>query len=263
MREIAPSGARPQRADARENVQQILRAARAVFADRGYEVSIEEVARRSGVGMGTIYRHFPNKRALVEEVAIGQMRETSDVVAHALVEEPDAWSAFTRVMRHMAEVRSSQMFPVSRRRTTESGPALVATREALLADLDDLVARAQREGSLRADVNTYDLVLMMVSLPRGSPRTAPAAACPPTSPAASCPSSSTACAPPARSGCPAPPPLARTWTSSSVRGSESERAQGRGVDAVEPVKTDRPATRPTESRTRMAWSERTTKRSLP
>ncbi|MGW3571403.1 TetR/AcrR family transcriptional regulator [Streptomyces sp. NPDC000941] len=165
MREIAPSGARPQRADARENVQQILRAARAVFADRGYEVSIEEVARRSGVGMGTIYRHFPNKRALVEEVAIGQMRETSDVVTRALAEEPDAWSAFTRVMRHMAEVRSSQMFPVSRRRTTESGPALVATREALLADLDDLVARAQQEGSLRADVNTYDLVLMMVSLP--------------------------------------------------------------------------------------------------
>ncbi|MEV7890037.1 TetR/AcrR family transcriptional regulator [Streptomyces sp. NPDC002817] len=165
MNEVAPSGARPQRADARENVRQILRAARAVFADRGYEVSIEEVARRSGLGMGTIYRHFPNKRALVEEVAIGHMRETSEVLARALTEEPDAWSAFTRVMRHMAEVRSSQMFPVSRRRTTESGPALVAARDALLADLDGLVARAQGEGALRGDVNTYDLVLMMVSLP--------------------------------------------------------------------------------------------------
>ncbi|MEV6594475.1 TetR/AcrR family transcriptional regulator [Streptomyces acidicola] len=165
MSEVAPSGARPQRADARENVQQILRAARAVFADRGYEVSIEEVARRSGLGMGTIYRHFPNKRALVEEVAIGHMRETCEVLARALAEEPDAWSAFTRVMRHMAEVRSSQLFPVSRRRTTESGPALVAARNALLSDLDGLVGRAQREGSLRADVNTYDLVLMMVSLP--------------------------------------------------------------------------------------------------
>ncbi|MDX3224885.1 hypothetical protein [Streptomyces sp. ME19-01-6] len=65
----------------------------------------------------------------------------------------------------MPEVRSSQMFPVSRRRTTESGPALVAVRDALPADLDDLVARAQREGSVRPDVNTYDLVLMMVSLP--------------------------------------------------------------------------------------------------
>ncbi|RZB14587.1 TetR/AcrR family transcriptional regulator [Streptomyces sp. F001] len=169
MSEIAPSGARPQRADARENVRQILRAARAVFAERGFEVSIEEVARRSGLGMGTIYRHFPNKHALVEEVAIGHMRETSEVLARAVDEEPDAWSAFTRVMRHMAEVRSSQMFPVSRRRTTESGPALVAARDALLADLEDLMDRAQREGALRTDVNTYDLVLMMASLPSRIP----------------------------------------------------------------------------------------------
>ncbi|MEX3104167.1 MULTISPECIES: TetR/AcrR family transcriptional regulator [unclassified Streptomyces] len=160
----------PRRADARENVRQILDAARAVFADRGYEVSIEEVARRSGVGMGTIYRHFPSKRALVEEVATGRMNATCEVVREALADEPDAWAAFVRVMHHMAEVRSSQLFPVSRRRTTPSGPELIAARDRLLGELDRLIRRAQSEGALRPDVNVHDLVLMMVSLPPRTPQ---------------------------------------------------------------------------------------------
>jgi AcrR family transcriptional regulator len=147
----------------------LLEAAREVFADRGYEVSIEEVARRSGVGMGTIYRHFPNKSALVERVAIEVMTETSAEIERAVAEEPDPWAAFTRVMRQMAQVRSSQMFPVSRRRTTEPGPELMAARAALLTDLDCLVARAQDAGNLRADVNVFDVVLMLNSIPARLP----------------------------------------------------------------------------------------------
>ncbi|MFE2179674.1 TetR/AcrR family transcriptional regulator [Streptomyces sp. NPDC059455] len=153
------------RADARENIRLILRAARTVFADRGYEVSIEEVARRSGVGMGTIYRHFPNKSALVEHVAVDVMAEASAEIERASAEEPDTWAVFTRVMRHMAQLRSSQMFPISRRRPTEPGPELKAARGALLADFDALVARAQDEGLLREDVTVFDLVLMLNSIP--------------------------------------------------------------------------------------------------
>ncbi|WP_411153019.1 TetR/AcrR family transcriptional regulator [Streptomyces sp. A30] len=169
MSETSPPGSRPQRADARENLQQILQAAQAVFAERGYEVSIEEVARRSGLGMGTIYRHFPNKRSLVERVATDSMKKTSAEVERATVEETDTWAAFTRVMRYMARVGSSQLVPVSRRRATESGPELIAARTALLADLDALVARAQEVEVLRKDVSAFDLVLMMVSLPPGIP----------------------------------------------------------------------------------------------
>ena len=164
-----PPADRPLRADARQNVRLIQEAAREVFADRGYEVSIEEVARRSGVGMGTIYRHFPNKSALVEHVAIDVMTETSAEIERALAQEPDAWAAFARVMRHMARFRSSQMFPVSRRRTTEPGPGLTAARIALLADLDGLVTRAQEAGDLRTDVNVFDVVLMLNSIPARIP----------------------------------------------------------------------------------------------
>ncbi|MFC7263011.1 TetR/AcrR family transcriptional regulator [Streptomyces lutosisoli] len=169
MSPSTPPAGRPLRADARENIRLILRAAQEVFADRGYEVSIEEVARRSGVGMGTIYRHFPNKSALVERVAIDVMAETSAEIERAAAEEPDSWAAFTRVMRHMARFRSSQMFPVSRRRTTEPGPELMATRAALLADLDGLVTRSQDAGALRKDVNVFDVVLMLNSIPARIP----------------------------------------------------------------------------------------------
>ncbi|WP_406331600.1 TetR/AcrR family transcriptional regulator [Streptomyces sp. NBC_00203] len=169
MSPSTPPAGRPLRADARENIRLILEAAQEVFADRGYEVSIEEVARRSGVGMGTIYRHFPNKSALVERVAIDVMTETSAEIERAVAQEPDPWAAFTRVMRHMARFRSSQMFPVSRRRTTDPGPELMAARAALLADLDGLVTRAQDEGCLRTDANVFDVVLMLNSIPARIP----------------------------------------------------------------------------------------------
>jgi AcrR family transcriptional regulator len=159
-------GERPLRADARQNIEQILQVARTVFADLGYKVSIEEVARRSGLGMGTIYRHFPNKSALVERIAIEVMRESLAEAQRAIADEPGTWDAFTRVMRHMMRLRSSQLFPVSRGRATEPGPELAAIRTALLAALEDLVDLTQKSGALREDVNAFDLVLMLNSIPR-------------------------------------------------------------------------------------------------
>jgi AcrR family transcriptional regulator len=165
MNSSPPPGDRPLRADARQNIEQILQVARTVFADLGYKVSIEEVARRSGLGMGTIYRHFPNKSALVERVAIDVMRESLAEAERAVTGEPGEWDAFTRVMRHMVRLRSSQLFPVSRGRATEPGPELAAIRTALLAALEDLVVLTQNSGALRDDVNAYDLVLMLNSIP--------------------------------------------------------------------------------------------------
>lgn len=160
----APDG-RPLRADARQNVEQILQVAQDVFADLGYQASIAEVARRSGLGMGTLYRHFPNKTVLVERIAIKVMRESLDEVRRALAEEPASWAVFTRVVRHMVRLRSSQLFPVSRGRAKEPGPELAGIRTDLLAALEDLVARTQRAGAMRDDVNAFDVVLMLNSIP--------------------------------------------------------------------------------------------------
>ncbi|WP_369029648.1 MULTISPECIES: TetR/AcrR family transcriptional regulator [Streptomyces] len=165
MSPSTPSAGRPLRADARQNVEQILEVAQEVFADLGYQASIAEVARRSGLGMGTIYRHFPNKTALVEHVAVKVMRESVDEVRRALAEQPATWAAFTRVVRHMVRLRSSQLFPVSRGRAKEPGPELAEVRTRLLTALEDLVARTQRAGALRQDVTAYDIVLMLNSIP--------------------------------------------------------------------------------------------------
>ncbi|MGW2052018.1 TetR/AcrR family transcriptional regulator [Streptomyces sp. NPDC001858] len=165
MSPSTPPADRPLRADARHNVEQILQVAQDVFADLGYQASIAEVARRSGLGMGTVYRHFPNKTALVERIAIKVMQESLDEVRHALAEEPATWTAFTRVVRHMVRLRSSQLFPVSRGRAREPGPELAGIRTQLLTALETLVARTQRAGALRDDVTAYDVVLMLNSIP--------------------------------------------------------------------------------------------------
>lgn len=165
MSPSTPPADRPLRADARQNVEQILQVAQDVFADLGYQASIAEVARRSGLGMGTIYRHFPNKTALVERIAIKVMQESLDEVRRALAEEPATWTAFTRAVRHMVRLRSSQLFPVSRGRAREPGPELAGIRTHLLTALEDLVARTQGAGAMRDDVTAYDVVLMLNSIP--------------------------------------------------------------------------------------------------
>lgn len=107
MTPTTPPADRPLRADARQNVEQILDVAQQVFADLGYQASIAEVAKRSGLGMGTIYRHIPNKAVLVERIAIKVMGESLAQVRRALAEEPVTWTAFSRVVRHMTRLRSS------------------------------------------------------------------------------------------------------------------------------------------------------------
>ncbi|MFB6672438.1 TetR/AcrR family transcriptional regulator [Streptomyces sp. NPDC056390] len=164
-----PADGRALRADARQNAEQILQVAQEVFADLGYKASIAEVARRSGLGMGTIYRHFPNKAALVERIAIKVMRESLIEVRRALADGSDSWNGFTRVVRHMMGLRSSQLFPVSRGRATEPGPELAGIRTELLAALQELVEVAKRAGVLRDDVNAFDVVLMLNSIPSRLP----------------------------------------------------------------------------------------------
>lgn len=165
MSPSTPPADRPLRADARQNVGQILQVAQDVFADLGYQASIAEIARRSGLGMGTVYRHFPNKTALVERIAIKVMQESVAEVRRALAKEPAAWTAFTRAVRHMVRLRSSQLFPVSRGRAKEPSPELAGIRTQLLTALEDLVARTQRAGAMRDDVTAYDVVLMLNSIP--------------------------------------------------------------------------------------------------
>src|SRR5438045_8569580 len=82
---------RPKRADARRNRERVLAAAREAFAQGGESTALEEIARRAGVGIGTLYRHFPNRQALLETLYVTEVEEVSRAAAQ--LDEADPWQA--------------------------------------------------------------------------------------------------------------------------------------------------------------------------
>src|SRR5918999_5613933 len=94
--------AKPLRADARRNRERVLKAARAVFADQGIEAQIDDVAKRAKVGVGTVYRHFPTKDALVDAIVRERFEEIAGYAREAL-EREDAWEGFCELIWRAAE----------------------------------------------------------------------------------------------------------------------------------------------------------------
>src|SRR5690242_8135354 len=103
---MAVTGERPLRADARRNREAIVKAARAVFAQYGREAQMDDVARRAKVGVGTVYRHFPTKEALLEALAQDRFAQIAGFAQDAL-EVADPWEAFAGFLRRCAEVNAS------------------------------------------------------------------------------------------------------------------------------------------------------------
>src|SRR5919201_5964724 len=97
---------RPLRADARRNRERILQAARFAWAEHGASVQIDDVARSAGVGVGTVYRHFPTKDALIEALVAEKFRVTTENIRAAL-EIEDPWESFCAALRTNAEVMAA------------------------------------------------------------------------------------------------------------------------------------------------------------
>src|ERR1700761_5235070 len=88
-----PLAERPKRADARRNYDKLVSAAREVFAEQGSDATLEEISRRAGVGIGTLYRHFPAREALIEAAYVDGVEEICAAVDKHAGEEP--WEALT------------------------------------------------------------------------------------------------------------------------------------------------------------------------
>src|SRR5215211_6632834 len=106
MSRVAAVDERPLRADARRNREKVLEAARAVFSEHGRDAQIDDVARRAGVGVGTVYRHFPTKEALIEALMVAAF-ESIAAHAQAALEVEDPWEAFSSVLWRGAEIMSA------------------------------------------------------------------------------------------------------------------------------------------------------------
>src|SRR5437588_9177263 len=99
------------RADARRNRDQVLAAARDVFVEQGPDAALDEVARRAGVGIATLYRRFPAREALMRAVALDVLARTAAAAQQAEAEEPDAFEALARYMHRALDLRISAVMP--------------------------------------------------------------------------------------------------------------------------------------------------------
>ncbi|WP_062290248.1 TetR/AcrR family transcriptional regulator [Demequina phytophila] len=159
------------RADAERNRQRLLVAAREVFATRGLDVALDDVARQAGVGVGTVYRRFANREELVEAVLDEGVRHVARIAEDALAED-DAWTAFERFFLEatgvLAEDRGLREILLLGGHGT--GAALETAQELLTPRVDALIARAQRSGQLREDLDPVDFPMIQLMLGAASER---------------------------------------------------------------------------------------------
>lgn len=175
-----PDGVPPQlRADARRNRRSLIDAAARIFAEQGGKVPMERIARAAGVGVGTLYRHFPDRATLLHELAIARFADLHEEGLAAEREEPTAWDALLRFCDSAQNLRLLvRLSPghSEREAATADDPELRARRQSVLDVLDRIVAAAQAEGSMRPDVGAGDVAVMLAlvlhTIPTMSPRTA-------------------------------------------------------------------------------------------
>jgi AcrR family transcriptional regulator len=151
---------RPQRADARRNRERVLAAAEAVFSELGLRASIEEVARRAGLGVGTVCRNFPTKQALVEAV-LEAMYESLANDARIALEQPDPGDAFRTFFTSLSEFQARHRALAEQMATDIELPASAQPlRMALRTSMSELVTRAQRAGAIRSDIGAADVSML-------------------------------------------------------------------------------------------------------
>jgi AcrR family transcriptional regulator len=163
---------RPRRADARRNYEKVLAAAREAFAEGGESTALEEIARRADVGIGTLYRHFPNRQALLEAVYVNEVEEVCRS-AEAL-EGADPWEAlngwFEQLIGYLATKRALAHELLNY--LGQDAPLFKDCRASLFSAGEPLLKRAQDAGVVRRDVEFSDVMHMIIGIgkiPSGDP----------------------------------------------------------------------------------------------
>jgi AcrR family transcriptional regulator len=156
------------RRNARENRERILIAAESVFGEQGAVGSTEDIARRAGVGIGTVFRHFPTKDALVEAALL---RHFADLTARAraLAEDPDPARALRTLVRVMIETGATKITLASLLGQRGEFPASVGTASSELRDaLGVVLHRAQDVGAARRSITIDEVYLLIRALAQAS-----------------------------------------------------------------------------------------------
>jgi AcrR family transcriptional regulator len=161
------------RADAQHNRDRAIEAARALFAERGLDVTMREIARRAAVGPATLYRRFPTKQMLVHAAFAEELRACRKIVEDGCA-DPEPWRGFCSVIERICVLNvQNQGFVDALLSENPSLEVFVAHRASLLRLLAELTGRAQAAGGLRRDFVIDDLVLVLLAA-RGLSTTPPA-----------------------------------------------------------------------------------------
>jgi AcrR family transcriptional regulator len=151
---------RPKRADARRNYDKLVAAARATFAEDGTSAPLEDIAQRAGVGIGTLYRNFPTRQALLEAVYIDEV-EAIARAADELSELPP-WEALSQWLhRYVGFAATKKALNEALLDAAPDSNVLGACRTALAGAGTSLVERAQRAGVVRADTSFIDIARLI------------------------------------------------------------------------------------------------------
>jgi AcrR family transcriptional regulator len=154
---------RSQRSDARRNYGLIVDAAHRCMAEQGLDTQMDEIAREAGVGVGTVYRHFPTKEGLVEALALDRFERLRELAVETLA-DPDPERAFETFIRKAAKIQDDDCAlsevlvsrPETMRRAAESVGILELTGQ--------ILTRAQKAGVVRKDATPEDIPMMMCAL---------------------------------------------------------------------------------------------------
>ena len=144
------------RADAQRNLDRLLEAAGEVFAEQGVDGSIDEIARRAGVGHGTVFRRFPTKEALLAAILAGHMLELTSA-AEASYEETDPGEAFDGFVRRVADAYARNRVLVDAVKRCEAMPEV----DELVDAVGRLLRRPQDAGAVRRDVSAEDVLALI------------------------------------------------------------------------------------------------------
>jgi AcrR family transcriptional regulator len=161
---LSSATTRPLRADARRNAERVFAAARESFAEHGLDAQVDDVAGRAGVGVGTVYRHFPTKEALIQAVAAAGYAEICAIARESL-ELDDPWEAFSDFMWRGAQLHRDDRAQCEISSTRPDVVRSVAGDKGELLDLvAQLIERGQEAGAIRPDLTAGDMPLIWCTL---------------------------------------------------------------------------------------------------
>jgi AcrR family transcriptional regulator len=151
------------RSDAERNRKLVLAAANEVFAERGLEAPMNEIARRAGVGIATLYRRFPTREDLITATFSVKMKAYADAIDQAL-QDPDPWRGFCRYIERVCEMQACDRgFTHVLILTFPTAKAFEADRNRGYQGFIQLIARAKQTGRLRPDFSSEDMILLLMA----------------------------------------------------------------------------------------------------